>query len=169
MFFLACALCIKMKQWPGFWPAGLDFDTRGLQCLDDRVKPGKQGQQGTQMFPRRQKSGADFSQLMFSDAADPSAKTTADLWPSLSHAHNKSSALHRATKPPSSPVRVADRSGGVRLLAAGPVPRSPTLLLKDKQSQPISESGRPRPLPSLSPTCTRDTHAHSFNVTLWCP
>lgn len=35
----------------------------------------------------RQRSGADFSQLMFSDAADPSAKTTADLWPSLSHTH----------------------------------------------------------------------------------
>lgn len=131
-------------------------------CLDDRVKPGKQGQPGTQVFQRRQRSGADFSQLMFSDAADPSAKTTPDLWPSLSHAHthNRSSALHRATLPPSSPVRVADRSGGVRLLAAGPVPRSPTLLLKDKQSQPISESGRPpppRPLPSLSPPRARAT------------
>lgn len=138
------------------------------------AEPAKQGQQGTQMFPCRQRSGADFFQLTFSDTADPSAKTTADLWPSLSLSHTQ----QKLCPPPGDRAAFLICQGRPTRAAAsgswqqGPAPRSLTPLVKDKQSQPISARGcpaHPRPLPSHFSTCMRGTRTHRLDVTLWCP
>lgn len=143
--------------------------------MDGRVEPGKQGQQGTQMFLRGPKSGADFSLLMFSDAADPPAKTTADLWPSLSHSHTNTqqNAAH-CTRRQSCLPHLSGGKGATAAAMSGSWQQGRCRVHRRCYSRTSSHSQSVRAAtPALCRshfyTCMRGTHTHSFNVTLWCP
>lgn len=122
------------------------------------VESAKQGQQGTLMFPPRLKSGADFSQPMFSELILLARQqSTFDL---LCHTrtHNESPALRQATELLSSPVR--DERHERRCQAPGS--RVGTALANGiTQGQAVTANQcirlRPTPPPSSPSACAAHT------------